>query len=56
MKVEFITGLGNKRKKYRHQNKFEKIKERIEKEKDEDVKRQLRKGNTVEIIEDGLDY
>jgi hypothetical protein len=51
-----ITGLGNKRKKYRHQNKFEKIKERIEKEKDEDVKRQLRKGNTVEIIEDGLDY
>ncbi|CAN5499565.1 hypothetical protein BH18THE1_BH18THE1_10170 [soil metagenome] len=46
--------LSNKRKK--KQNKFEKIKERIEKEKDPDVRAELKKGNTVEIIEDGLDY
>ena len=43
--------LSNKRKK--KQNKFEKIKERIEKEKDPDVRAVLNKGNTVEIIEDG---
>ena len=41
-----IIGLGDKRKK--KENKFEKIKERIEKEKDEDFKAELKKGNTVE--------
>jgi hypothetical protein len=51
-----IVGLGNKRKKNRQQNKFQKIKERIEKEKEPDIRKELKKGNTVEIIEDRLDY
>jgi hypothetical protein len=38
-----IVGLGNKRKK----NKYEKILEEIEQEKDLDIKQELRKGNQV---------
>jgi hypothetical protein len=37
-------------------NKFEKMKERIEKERDPDTKRELKKGNIVEIIGNGLNY
>jgi hypothetical protein len=43
-----ITGLGNKKPK----NRYQKMKERIEKEKDEDIKAELREGNIVTIIED----
>jgi len=41
-----IVGLGNKRKK----NKYEKLLEEIEKEKDLEIKAELRKGNEVTII------
>jgi hypothetical protein len=39
-----ITGLGNKRKKSRYQTQREKILERIEKEKDSDIRAELKKG------------
>jgi hypothetical protein len=42
-------GLGNKRK--RKQNEMQRLKDRIEQEKDLDVKQELKKGNIVEIIE-----
>ena len=42
-----MVGLGNKRRK----NKYEKILEEIEQEKDLDIKQELRKGNQVTIIE-----
>jgi hypothetical protein len=42
-----IVGLGNKRRK----NKYEKLLEEIEQEKDPEIKRELRKGNQVSIIE-----
>ena len=35
---------------------MKKLKEQIEKEKDPDIKLELRKGNIVEIIESSLDY
>jgi hypothetical protein len=36
---------------------MQKLRERIEREEDEDIKRELRKGNLlVTIIEDSLDY
>ena len=38
-----ITGLGNKKLKSRYQ----KMKERIEKEKDKDIKAELREGNVI---------
>jgi hypothetical protein len=49
-----ITGLGNKsstRKLTESQKKMKKLKERIEKEKDIDIKQELKKGNEVSIIE-----
>jgi hypothetical protein len=39
-----ITGLGNKRKKSHYQTQREKILERIEKEKDSDIRAELKKG------------
>jgi hypothetical protein len=47
-----ISGLNNKPSKTRIQKQRQKLLERIEQEKDEDIKRELRKGNTVEIISD----
>jgi hypothetical protein len=35
---------------------MQKLRERIEREQDEDIKRELRKGNLVTKIEDSLDY
>ena len=49
-----IVGLDNKIKKTPRQKERQKQKERIEKEKDEDIKRELRKGNIVQVIEDSL--
>lgn len=46
-----IVGLGNKKPKLSYQKQRQKLLDRIDKEKDEDVKRELRKGNIVEIIE-----
>jgi hypothetical protein len=53
-----ITGLGNKKLRDRHQRERERQRklDRIEKEKDPDIKAELRKGNIVEIIEDSMDY
>lgn len=53
-KGKIIVGLDNKKRK--KENKFEKLRREIEKEKDEDIQAELRKGNTVTIIEDGLNY
>jgi len=47
-----IVGLDNKIKKTPRQREKQKLKERIEQEKDEDIKRELRKGNIVNIIQD----
>ena len=47
-----IVGLDNKIKKTPRQKEKQKLKERIELEKDEDIKRELRKGNIVNIIQD----
>ncbi len=51
-----VVGLGNKKKLNRFQREAQRLLDRIEKEKDEDIKRQLKKGNIVKIIEDSLDY
>jgi len=51
-----ITGLGNKKPKNTYQKERQRLLERIEKEKDSDIKAELRKGNIVEIIENSLDY
>jgi transcription antitermination factor NusG len=51
-----VVGLGNKKKLNRFQREGQRLLDRIEKEKDEDIKRQLKKGNIVKIIEDSLDY
>ena len=51
-----ITGLGNKsngRKLTESQKKMKELKEQIEKEKDLDIKQELKKGNIVEVIENG---
>jgi hypothetical protein len=53
---KIITGLDNKRKKTPIQKQRQKLKDRIEQEKDQDIKRVLSKGNIVQIIEDSLDY
>jgi hypothetical protein len=45
-----ITGIGNKVKKSPFQKQMQKLRERIEQEKDEDIKRELKKGNIVQII------
>ena len=47
-----IVGLDNKIKKTPRQKEKQKLKERIEQEKDENIKRELRKGNIVNIIQD----
>ena len=46
-----IVGLGNKQKKTGPERERQKVLDRIEEEKDEDIKMALRQGNTVEIIE-----
>jgi len=53
---KYIVGLDNKIKKTPRQKEKQKLKERIEQEKDEDIKRELLRGNIVQIIEDPLDY
>ena len=53
---ENIVGLDNKIKKTPSQKQRQKLLYRIEKEKDEDIKRELRRGNLVEIIEGAMDY
>jgi len=40
-----IIGLGNKKKKTAFQKERQRQKDRIDKEKDPDIKRELRKGN-----------
>lgn len=55
--VGTIIGLGNRRNKLSSiQKERQKLLERIDQEKDEDIKRELRRGNIVQIIEDSLDY
>jgi hypothetical protein len=49
-----IVGLDNKNRK--KENKFEKLRKEIEKEKDLDIKQELKKGNIVTIIDSTLDY
>ena len=40
-----------------YQKQRQKLKDRIEQEKDQDIKRELRKGNIVTIVEDSpIDY
>ncbi len=51
-----ITGLNNKVKKSPFQKQRQILFDRIEQEKDEDIKRELRKGNIIEIIEDSMNY
>lgn len=47
-------GLDNKNRK--KENKFEKLRKEIEKERDIDIKQELKKGNIVTIIDSSLDY
>jgi len=47
-----IIGLGNKRKRSRYQTERERLLDRIDNEKDEDIKKELKQGNEVNIIED----
>jgi hypothetical protein len=49
-----VVGLDNKNRK--KENKFEKLRKEIEKEKDKDIKQELKKGNIVKVIENGSDY
>jgi hypothetical protein len=49
-----LVGLDNKNR--NKENKFEKIRKGIEKQKDEDIKRELRRGNILTIIEGSFDY
>ena len=51
---EHVTLLGNKKKKTERERERQKILDRIEGEKDEDLKEVLRHGNTVEIIQGSL--
>jgi hypothetical protein len=51
-----VIGLGNKNKLSASEKARQKLLERIEKEKDEEIKRELRRGNVVNIIENSLDY
>jgi hypothetical protein len=54
---KIILGLGNKKpKSSSFEKQRQKLLDRIEKGKDPDIKRELRKGNNVEIIKDSLDY
>ena len=47
-----IVGLGNKVKKTRHQKELQTLRNKIDYERDEDIKKEFKKGYTVEIIED----
>ncbi len=47
-----IVGLGNKRRLTPREKEMQSLRDRIDAEPDEDIKNELRKGNTVEIIED----
>ena len=49
-----VLGLDNKNRK--KENKFEKLRKEIEKERDIDIKQELKKGNIVTIIDSSLDY
>ena len=49
---KLITGIGNKLIKTPFQEQRQKRKDRIEQEKDEDIKQELRKGNIVTVIGD----
>jgi hypothetical protein len=51
-----ITGIGNKVTKTPFKKQMQKLKDRIEQEKDEDIKREVRRGNIVTIIEDAFGY
>ncbi|MGI8720565.1 MAG: hypothetical protein ACR2KF_08595 [Nitrososphaeraceae archaeon] len=51
-----VVGLGNKKPKDRRQKELDKIRERIDMEKDPDIKRELRRGNLVKLIEESIDY
>ncbi|CAN5447969.1 hypothetical protein BH18THE1_BH18THE1_11690 [soil metagenome] len=51
-----IVGLGNKKPEISYQKERQRVLKRIEVEKDEDIKRELRKGNIVYVIEDSMDY
>lgn len=55
-KGKSITGLGKKVKKSPLKRQIKKLKDTVEEEKDEDIKRELRKGNIVLIIENTFDY
>jgi hypothetical protein len=48
----YIIGLNNKRRMTRREKEMQSIRNRIDEEPDEDIKQELRKGNTVTIIED----
>jgi len=50
-----ITGLGNKKSKNRREKDREKLLDRIDNEKEDDIKQALRRGNTVEIFEESVD-
>lgn len=56
VKDKSITGLGNKVKKSPLKRQMRKLKDTEEEEKDEDIKRELRKGNIVLVIENAFDY
>jgi hypothetical protein len=51
-----LVGIGNNEKMSAFQKQMQKLRERIEREEDKDIKRELIKGNLVTIIEDSLDY
>jgi hypothetical protein len=51
-----IVGLDNKKKTTDIQKQRQKQKERIEQEPDPDIKRELKKGLHVDIIEDSMNY
>ena len=48
--------MGNKKPKSSYQKQRQKVSDRIEKEKDSDIKAELRKGNIVRIVEDTLNF
>jgi hypothetical protein len=49
-----MAAMHNKRKKIPRQNDLEKLRERVANEKDLDIKRGLKKGNTVDIRADSM--
>ena len=51
-----VIGIGNKKKKTDIQKQHDRLLKQIDAEKDPDIRKELRKGNTVEIIERSLDY